>query len=199
MRFFIGLPFAGVITIVIFLFMKFLISQEMTLSEKEDAFRIDINPKVEELTVRQRDVKAERAKDVKPPPPPPQIEKQKASQPKEGIANIAGAIPEFDAPQLNRGAVNFNVSDRDAQPLVRIPPMYPPRAAERGTEGNCKMSFDVSASGNPYNITADCTSSMFSRAATRSVEKWKYNAKIVDGNAVARSGVRTVITFKLAD
>jgi protein TonB len=199
MRFFLGLPIAGIITVGLFLLMKFLISSEMELNKDDEKFRIDINPKVEELTIRQRDVKAERAKDVKPPPPPPQIEKQKANQPKEGIANIAGAIPEFDAPQLNRGAVNFNVSDRDAQPLVRIQPMYPPRALERGTEGNCKMRFDVSAIGRPYNITADCTSSMFSRAATRSVEKWKYNAKIVDGNAVARSGVMTTITFKIAD
>ncbi|MBL1430934.1 MAG: energy transducer TonB [Robiginitomaculum sp.] len=199
MRFFLGLPIAGIITVGLFLLMKFLISSEMTLNKEEDAFRIDINPKIEELTIRQRDVKAERAKDVKPPPPPPQIEKQKASQPKEGIANIAGAIPDFEAPQLNRGGVNFNVSDRDAQPLVRIPPMYPPRAAERGTEGSCKMVFDVSPSGKPYNISADCTSSVFTRAATRSVEKWKYNAKIVDGNAVARSGVATTLTFKLAD
>ncbi|MCF6293832.1 MAG: energy transducer TonB [Robiginitomaculum sp.] len=199
MRFFLGLPIAGIITVGLFLWMKFLISSEMELNKDDEKFRIDINPKIEELTIRQRDVKAERAKDVKPPPPPPQIEKQKANQPKEGIANIAGAIPDFEAPQLNRGGVNFNVSDRDAQPLVRIPPMYPPRAAERGTEGSCRMVFDVSPIGKPYNISADCTSSVFTRAATRSVEKWKYNAKIVDGNAVARSGVATTLTFKLAD
>lgn len=199
MRFFLGLPIAGIITIGLFLLMKFLISQEIDLKEKEEAVRFDINPKIEELSIRARDVKADRAKDVQPPPPPPQIEKQKATQPTEGIANISGAIPDFEAPQLNRGAVNFNVSDRDAQPLVRIPPMYPPRASERGTEGSCNMRFDVSPLGKPYNISADCSSSVFARAATRSVEKWKYNPKIVDGNAVARSNVQTTIKFQLAD
>ncbi|VAV90581.1 putative TonB-dependent receptor [hydrothermal vent metagenome] len=199
MRFFLGLPLAGIITIGLFLLMKLLISKELVLPEKEDAFRFSINPKVEELSIRQRDVKAERTKDVKPPPPPPQIEKQKAIRPQEGIANISGAIPDFEAPELNRGAVNFNVSDRDAQPLVRIPPMYPPRAAERGTEGSCQAFFDVSPLGKPYNVRAECSSSVFSRSAIRSVEKWKYNPKIVDGTAVARSGVVTTITYRLAD
>ncbi len=199
MRFFAGLPIAAIITIGLFLLMKLLISKELVLPEKEDAFRFTINPKVEELSIRQRDVKAERSKDVKPPPPPPQIEKQKAVQPREGIANVAGAIPDFEAPQLNRNSVNFNVSDRDAQPLVRIPPMYPPRAAERGTSGSCKAFFDVSPEGKPYNVRTECTSSVFARAAKRSVEKWKYNAKIVDGKAVARQGVVTTIKFQLED
>jgi len=199
MRFFLGLPFAGVITIGLFLLMKLLISREIELNEKEETVRFDINPKVEELSIRQRDVQAERAKEVKPPPPPPQIEKQKATQPQEGIANITGAIPDFDAPQLDRGSVNFNVSDRDAQPLVRIPPMYPPRAAERGLSGQCTAFFDVSPLGKPYNVRTECSSSVFARAARRSVEKWKYNPKIIDGKAVARSGVVTVIKFQLAD
>jgi len=199
MRFWLGLPIAGIITIALFLLMKLMISKELVLPEKEDAFRFSINPTIEELSIRERDVKADRTKDVKPPPPPPQIEKQKAAQPREGIANISGAIPDFDAPQLNRGAVNFNVSDRDAQPLVRIPPMYPPRAAERGQEGTCQAFFDVSPQGKPYNVRTECTSSMFASSARRSVEKWKYNPKIVDGQPVARSGVVTTITYQLAD
>ncbi len=199
MRFFLGLPFAGAITIGLFLLMKILISQEVELGEKEETTRFDINPKVEELSVRQREVQAERAKEVKPPPPPPQIEKQKATQPKEGIANVAGAIPDFDAPRLDRSAVNFDVSDRDAQPLVRIPPMYPPRAAERGLSGQCTAFFNVSPAGKPYDVRTECTSSVFARAAKRSVEKWKYNPKIIDGKAVARTGVVTVIKFQLAD
>jgi protein TonB len=199
MRFFIGLPIAALITIGLFLMMKAMISREISLKDKEAAVHFTINPKVEELTIRKRDVQAERSKDVKPPPPPPAIEKQKAVQPREGIANVACAIPDFEAPQLNRSSVNFNVSDRDAQPLVRIRPMYPPRALERGTEGSCKAFFDVSPAGKPYNVRTECTSSVFARAAARSVEKWKYNAKIVDGKPVARRGVITNIVFKISD
>ncbi len=199
MRFFVVLPIAAIITVGLFLLMRFFISGDITLAEKQDAVRFDINPKVQELEVRQRDVKPERSKDVKPPPPPPAIEKQKAVQPQEGIASVTGSIPDFEPPQLNRGNVNFQVSDRDAQPLVRIEPIYPPRAAERGLEGTCQGMFDVSADGKPYNIRVKCSSSMFVRAATRAIEKWKYNPKIVDGKAVARRGVVTPFKFQLAD
>ncbi len=199
MRFIIGLPIAAIITIGLFLLMRFLISGDIELGEKADSVRFDINPKVQELEVRQREAKPERSKDVKPPPPPPAIEKQKAVQPNEGIASVTGSIPDFEPPNLNRGNINFQVSDRDAQPLVRIEPIYPPRAQEAGREGTCKATFDVSADGKPYNVAVTCTSSMFTRAATRAVEKWKYNPKIVDGKAVARRGVITDFTFQFSD
>jgi len=196
-RFIAGLPIAAIITIALFLLMRFFITGDFKLEKKRDVVRLDINPKVQELEVRQREVKPERTKDVKPPPPPPAIEKQKAVQPKEGIASISGSIPDFEPPSLNRGNINFQVSDRDAQPLVRIEPIYPPRAAEQGREGTCTGYFDVSADGKPYNIKVTCSSSMFVRAATRAIEKWKYNPKIVDGKAVARRGVQTPFKFQL--
>ncbi len=198
-RFILSLPIAAVITILLFLLMRFFISGDFKLADKEESVRFDINPKVQELEVRQRDVKPERTKDVKPPPPPPAIEKQKAVQPNEGIASVSGSIPDFEPPSLNRGNINFQVSDRDAQPLVRIEPIYPPRAAEQGREGTCEGQFDVSATGKPYNVRVTCSSSMFVRAATRAIEKWKYNPKIVDGKAVARRGVVTPFKFQLAD
>lgn len=199
MRFILGTPIAAIITVALFLMMKAFITTEIPESKVQARIKFRIKPQVEELKVRKRQVKAARSKDVKPPPPPPQVAKQKAVQPKEGIANVAGAIPKFDAPHLNRNTVNFNVSDRDAQPLVRIPPMYPPRMAERGMEGSCDADFDVSPEGKPYNVRVTCTNSGFSSSAKRSVEKWKYNPKIVEGKAVSRVGVHTVITFRLAD
>lgn len=198
MRFILGLPVAAIITVALFLMMKAFISTEVPKGDVQAQVKFNIKPKVEELKVRKRQVKAERSKDVKPPPPPPQVAKQKAVQPKEGIANVQGAIPKFEAPRLSRNNVNFNVSDRDAQPLVRIPPMYPPRMAEQGKEGSCDADFDVSPEGKPYNVRVSCTNSGFASSAKRSVEKWKYNPKIVDGKAVSRVNVHTVITFKLA-
>ena len=79
MRFWLGLPIAGIITIALFLLMKLMISKELVLPEKEDAFRFSINPTIEELSIRERDVKADRTKDVKPPPPPPQCLKSNVS------------------------------------------------------------------------------------------------------------------------
>jgi protein TonB len=137
---------------------------------------------------------------VDPPPPPPQIERQRAEQPSEGLATVMGAIPEFEAPQLNSDSVNFSVSDRDAQPLVRIEPQYPMRAAERGVEGSCWVRFDVTPDGTPTNINIyQCDSSLFERASVRAVERWRYNPKVEDGVPVARRGVETRFDFQLSD
>jgi protein TonB len=60
MRFLAGLPIAAVITVGLFLLMRFFISGDFKLADKEESVRFDINPKVQELEVRQREVKAER-------------------------------------------------------------------------------------------------------------------------------------------
>ena len=104
---------------------------------------------------------------------------------------------EFEAPKIDRQNFKIQVSDRDAQPLVRIPPIMPPRAE---TSGHCKVQFDVSPEGQPFNVLATyCTKSLFKRSSIKSVQKWKYNPKIVDGRGVARSGVESKITFRLTD
>ncbi|WP_420431509.1 energy transducer TonB [Hyphobacterium sp.] len=200
-RLIIGVPIAIIVTFALFALMQRLIFVgEVEFDEEGDEYSFDINPQVEELNARTRDTSIEDVQQVDPPPPPPQIERQAADLPTESLSTIVGSIPEFDAPQLNSGNVSFNVSDRDAQPLVRIPPQYPVRAAERGLEGYCDMQFNVSPDGTPIDIQATyCTSSMFQRSSIRAVERWRYSQRIVDGVAQTRVGVQTRIEYELAD
>ena len=200
-RLFVGLPIAAVITFLLFMLMQRLIlTDEVVIEEAGDELRISISEEVEDLQVRQREVTMDDVNDVEPPPPPPQIERQVAEAPSEDMNTIAGEIPEFDAPDLGSGDVSFDVSDRDAQPMVRIPPQYPPRAAERGTEGYCMMQFDVTPDGTPTNIVAiDCSSSLFERSSIRAVERWRYEPRIENGSAVWRRGVQTRLDYQLSD
>tara|TARA_R110002072_G_scaffold149527_3_gene297419 strand:- start:722 stop:1339 length:618 start_codon:yes stop_codon:yes gene_type:complete len=200
-RLIIGIPVAAIVTFALFMLMRTLIFTDATLDEEAaEDLRFDINPEVERLDARTRDTSIEDVDRVDPPPPPPQIERQAADLPTESLNTIVGRIPEFEAPQLNNSNVSFNVSDRNAQPLVRIPPQYPPRAAERGLEGSCTMTFDVTPDGTPTNIVAtSCTSSMFERASIRAVERWRYSPKVQDGVPVARRGVVTDINYTLAE
>jgi periplasmic protein TonB len=200
-RLVVGIPVAALVTFLLFTLMQTLIfTDEVPLEDAGDDLTFEINPEVEEINARTRDTSIDDVSRVDPPPPPPQIERQAADLPTESLSTIVGSIPEFDAPQLNSGNVSFNVSDRNAQPLVRIPPQYPPRAAERGIEGTCSMRFDVTPDGTPTNVVAtNCTSSMFERASIRSVERWRYSPKVENGVPVARRGVETDIEFRLAD
>lgn len=197
LRWLIFIPVAAIVTFFLFNIMMALIAGDFKPQEKFAAANFEINPTVDDIKVIKRETKVQQVKKVITPPPPPQIERQQAAKPTEAIASLEGAIPEFEAPKIDRQNFKIQVSDRDAQPLVRIPPIMPPRAEK---SGHCKVKFDVSPEGQPFNVEATyCSQSLFKRASIKSVQKWKYNPKIVDGRAVSRSGVESKITFKLAD
>ena len=199
-RWLVGIPVAAFVTFALFVAMKILISGDFKPEEKLEAANFEVNPTVEDIKVVKRTTKIDKVKKVITPPPPPQIERQQAAKPQEAIASLEGAIPEFEAPKIDRQSFKIQVSDRDAQPLVRIPPIMPPRFTQGDNSGYCNVRFDVSPDGAPFNVsTTLCTSKQLERASIKSVEKWKYNPKIVDGRSVSRSGVETKISFKLAD
>ncbi len=196
-RWIFGIVLAAAVTFFLFTLMRVLIKGEFKLEEKQEKMSFEVNAKIEEVKVTRKDVKVSKVRRVVTPPPPPMIERQQASQPNVPIASLEGAIPEFETPKLDRQNFKIAVSDRDAQPLVRIPPIMPPRAEK---SGHCKVRFDVSPQGAPFNVIATyCTGSVFKRSSVKSVQKWKYNPKIVDGRSVARKGVESQITFRLTD
>lgn len=200
-RLLITVPIAGAITFVLFMLMQALIfTDEVLLEEADDELQISISEEIEEVQVRAREVNLDDVDQVEPPPPPPQIEREVADQPTEDMSTVMGDLPEFEAPELSGDNISFDVSDRDAQPMVRIPPQYPPRAAERGVEGSCTVTFDVTPDGTPTNISiVDCDSSLFERSTIRAVERWRYEPKVEGGTAVWRRGVVTRLDYNLEE
>ena len=196
-RWLIGIPLAALVTVGIFMLMMRLIAAEFKPAEKLESASFEINPTVEDIKVIKRETKVDKVKKVITPPPPPQIERQQAAKPQERIASLEGAIPEFEAPKIDKQNFKIAVSDRDAQPLVRIPGQMPPRAEK---SGHCKMRFDVSPEGAPFNIVATyCTQSLFERDAKKTTSKFKYNPKILNGRTVSMTGVETTIRYVLTD
>ncbi len=199
-RWIIFTPIAAFLTVLIFIGMRALISKEFQPQDKSENLSFEINPKVEDVKVIERETQIDQVKKVITPPPPPQIERAKADKPTEKIASIEGAIPEFETPKIDKANFKITVSDRDAQPLVRIPPIMPPRFMQGDNSGYCTVRFDVSPEGQPFNVqTMTCTSSQLKNATVKSVQKWKYNPKIVDGRSVSRTGVESKVRFDLAD
>lgn len=94
--------------------------------------------------------------------------------------------------------------DRDAQPLLRIPPQVGDfqrciRSSAFRVE-RVVLEFDVTIEGTPTNIKViDSTSSCYEKAAMKSVEQWLYGPKIVDRKPVPRTGVQTTIEFQVGD
>ncbi|MCI4645428.1 MAG: energy transducer TonB, partial [Hyphomonadaceae bacterium] len=69
--------------------------------------------------------------------------------------------------------------------------------AERGIEGSCEVRFDVNARGEPFNVEAVCTDSVFRREAERAVSRVRFAPKIVRGQALERRNVVYPIEFGL--
>ena len=94
-----------------------------------------------------------------------------------------------------------NITDGEYLPIVKVQPMYPRRAAERGIEGYVLLEFTVTTLGtveNPVIIEED-PPGYFGRAALTAARKFKYKPKVVNGEPVPVSGVRNLIIFKLED
>lgn len=84
-------------------------------------------------------------------------------------------------------------------PIVRVPPIYPRREQERGIEGACHVSYDITAGGQPVNIYASrCDSPGFARAAEVAVSRWRHEpSESPDTDTIVMAGVTTELLFVL--
>jgi len=138
------------------------------------------------------------------PPPPPEVPPETPPQEMDNIDPDAPSI-DIPAPTVNAstdigGPGGMNVAEGDYLPIVRVAPVYPARALSRGLEGYVDLSFTVTPAGTVEDpVVIFSTSSLFERAATRAVLKFKYKPRVVDGVPVAVPNVKTRISFKIED
>ena len=132
------------------------------------------------------------------PPPPPDLSLTRTTSLDDGLQDLVLGIG-LDLDILGGPNLGAAVSDSDPVPVVRVNPQYPPRAAERGTEGWVELRFSISASGTVQDaeVTKSHPGHVFDRAALRAVRRWKYNPKIKDGNPVVRHGITVRLEFSL--
>ena len=196
----IGLPFAAVIVVGLFLIMWQLIAPKpIELGESEFRQLARITPQEQTTEIRRTQRQQVRRLDTADkPPPPPKLSASK-SDVNLPTPQIQGSAPaEINVGNVSSFAMDaVVVSDRDAQPIRPPVVSYPTRAAERGTEGSCDVRFDVDERGKPYNVSATCTDSVFVREAERAVERVEFAPKIIKGQPVRRSNVVYPISFNL--
>ncbi len=140
--------------------------------------------------------------------PPPQLpEKERAPEiptqkmqvdgPTGNTVNIGPMKVDKDVAK-NTGFA-LSASDGEYLPIVKVAPMYPESAAERGIEGYVLLEFTVTETGataDPVIIESQ-PKGIFDDAAKKAVLKFKYKPRVENGRPVSVSGVRHVITFKL--
>ena len=137
-------------------------------------------------------------KPPKPPETPPETPPQDMDSIDPDAPTINIAAPEVNTATDIGGPGGMNIAEGDYLPIVRVAPVYPARALSRGLEGYVDLSFTVTTAGTVRDpVVLFSTSSLFERAATRAVLKFKYKPRVVDGVPVDVPGVKTRITFKI--
>lgn len=92
-------------------------------------------------------------------------------------------------------------TDGEYLPIVKVKPVYPRRAQQRGIEGYVLLEFVVTTSGavrDPV-VVESKPPGIFDRAAIQAALKFKYRPKIANGEPMEVSGVRNLIRFELTN
>jgi protein TonB len=196
----LGTPAALMVTAALGMMMAGMIRVEyQALDEKPEKLSFIINEEVPDIDIT-RTTEIPVLRSVEVPPPPPTLNIPREGLPTTETVEIDTLPPPPPKPHVDLGHVPISAGDRNPQPILRIPPTMPPRFAEGDNSGRCKVRFDVSAQGSPYNVvTTYCSSRLLERPTIKSVLKWKFRPKIQNGIAVAMNGLENEVVFQLTD
>ncbi len=197
----ISLVLALIVTFALLFVMQLLIETgKASITDTVSGRLVDfVRVKREEVTERK---KVKPKKPITPEQPPPDM-----PQPQMDSADMSGAdvvgisSPSMSADLNISGNFGFSVADGEYLPIVKVAPVYPRRAQERGIEGYVVLEFIVTKAGtvmNPVVIEAD-PPNIFDRAAIQAALKFKYKPRVVDGEPIDVPGVRNIIRFEIAE
>lgn len=189
---------ASGVTFGLFFIMQMLVSgnDEVNLEDKGFKF-IDVVQNVPEQEIRKKEAEVEKPPEVEAPPEDIAIKRVNLDGPTGMDLSInktnMGSGIEMQGVDLSL------TSDGEYLPLVRMEPVYPRRAQERGIEGWVTVEFTVTADGtvaDPFVLEAE-PENIFNRAALKAVLKFKYKPMVVNGVPQDVEGVRTRFVFQM--
>ena len=190
----IAIPVSALVTLALLLGMHSLIAMESvdvvdtTRTPQLDFVRAI---PVEEL-IREEFEKPDLPDRIDPPPLP------ENSDPVDGfpVIPVAKNPPIPTGPRSGEG-VSF-MHDGPLITIVRGRPTYPGPAARQGLEGFVIVQFDVLPDGSVANVTViESSSSIFERSAIQAATRFRYKARVVDGEALMTTGVKYRFKFEM--
>ncbi|MBD07612.1 MAG: energy transducer TonB [Gammaproteobacteria bacterium] len=185
---------AGVTFGLLFIMQLLIATGQNALTESEN-FRLGDFVRVERNEV----IETKKEKPEKPPEP-----EEMPEMPAPDLANnfdnsmaVSVSAPQIST-SMNVGGVGFGISDGEYLPIVKVAPVYPARALQRGLEGYVIVEFTVTPAGTTRDaLVVESTSTLFERAALEAALKFKYKPRVIDGEAVEVPGVQNKISFEI--
>ncbi len=198
-RYALSVIFAVLITFSLFWGMQYLIATgNNPLEGKIEGRRVEIGEVRQAQDVEQTIRKPDKPEDADTPPDTPDLDMD------TNVDNVSTGIEIGMAPVSAvvsvGGTGGFAASDGDYLPIVKVAPIYPRRAQERGLSGYVIVEFTVTRLGTVVDAKViESTNSVFNRAAIKAALKFKYKPKVVDGQPIDVAGVLHKITFEMED
>lgn len=213
LRFGSSIIFAGIVTVALFYLMQALIAGGRSPMTRNEAIQL-----VNFVRIKQpMRVETKELEPKKPPPPdqPPPPMRQTFNHVSVAKVGYRMSTPDLKVNSTVKGG-DFNISDSDYLPLVKVQPIYPERAVTHGFSGWVIVKFTVTPSGTVANpaVVKDCAwiqppgyqggnchdspNPIFDSASIRAALKFKYKPRIIDGKPIQTEGVENKITFDLS-
>ena len=185
----------------LFYFMQYLIATGEGLDQSVSVVRI--------IDATMPEIELDVVEEIDRPEPIEEIVEQEVDVPDKQISldsgpSIAIARSDVDIGDgLDLTPATISSTDGDYLPLVAIAPQYPTRAAQRGIEGWCLVSFTVDGLGNVLEdsiVVVDAEPpNIFDRSSVRAAARFKFQPRVEDGQGVEVQGVQYVFRYELED
>ncbi|WP_111978054.1 energy transducer TonB [Algibacillus agarilyticus] len=199
-RYLLAIVFASVVTFVIIWGMQSLIaSGEGALSDAPKGSVLDFVRVKKETQAEKKERKPK--KPPKPQEPPPPMEQPEMATPNPNANAVSADFSANVAADVGiKGGLSLDSGDGEYLPIVKVAPVYPRRAAQRGIEGYVIVEFTVNKSGavkDPFVVEAQ-PEGVFNQAALNAALKFKYKPRVVSGEPVEVAGVQNRISFEMS-
>ena len=194
---------------LLFLMQALIASGQAAITETRSARVVDFV-----RVKREERLESKRAKPDRPPnpdQPPPEAPQpsmdDSAAELDEGVQTVRAVhddpVPVAEvAMDVSPGfGVAAGTADGDYLPIVKVAPIYPQRAIDRGIEGYVIVEFTVTKTGavRDPKVVEYQPSPIFNKAALAAALKFKYKPRVVNGEPIEVHGVLNKITFQLED
>ena len=200
-RWVISMGMAGGITLGLFYFMQFLIATGEAFDERISVVKI--------VDATMPDIELEVIEEIDKPEPieelvqdQPEVQERQTNLDAGPALNIERQSIEIDT-GLELSNASISATDGDYLPLVAIAPQYPTRAAQRGIQGWCLVSFTVDGLGNVVEETIAVVDAeppnIFDRSSIRAATRFKFQPRVVEVQGVEVSGVQYLFRYQLEE
>ncbi len=172
-------------------------SSQQRLDESNRAHMVDFVrlKRDESSAVKERKPMRPTPAEAPPAPAAPQ-----SNQSDTTIAVSSAELPLGIGDNLSIGGLGMSGSDGEYLPIVKVAPIYPKRAALRGTEGSCLVTYSVTANGSTRDVAVvedQCTDAVFYRSSVEAAKKFKYKPRVIDGEAIEVHNVSNRFIYEL--